>query len=112
MVRETDPKLERGVGWLAFALAIGAGSAYLLVWLLLPGDDGCGPPGHSTAGRISEIAPFVFPCAAAGILLAFGSKRRWRVPTLAWGAIMIVVISGMLEVVVLLLEIGVHMCTQ
>lgn len=111
-MHEPDPELERGVGWLALALAVSAAFAYLLVWLLLPGDDGCGPPGHSTAGRISEIAPFVLPCAAAGVLLAFGSTRRWRVPTLAWGAITLVVISGMLEAFVLFLEIGVHMCTQ
>jgi hypothetical protein len=110
-MREIDPQAERGVGWLAFALAITAAAAYVLVWYLLQGDDGCGPPGHSTAGRIFAIAPFVLPFAAAGILLAFGLKRRWRVLPLSWGAITIIVISGMLEVFVLL-EIGVHRCTQ
>jgi hypothetical protein len=111
-VRENDDKPERAVGWLAFAFVLGAAAAYLLVWHLLPGDDGCGPPGHSTAGRVVEVAPFVLPVAAAGILLAFGSKRRWRVGTLAWGAVTIVVIGGMLEVFILLYEIGVHQCTQ
>lgn len=67
---------------------------------LLPGDDGCGPPGHSSVGGISEIAPL----RGAGTLLAFGSRRHWRGPIVAWGAIAIVVISGMLEVLVLALR--------
>jgi hypothetical protein len=76
------------------------------------GGDCCGPPGHSTAGCVFAIAPFVLPFAAAGILLAFGLKRRWRVLPLSSGAITIVVIGGILELFVLLLEIGVHRCTQ
>jgi hypothetical protein len=109
---ECDPEHKERAGWLTFALAVGAAAAYLLVWRLLPGDDGCGPPGHSTAGRISEIAPFVLPFAAAGIFLATGLKRAWRVTSLSWGVVTIVVLSGMLEVFVLLTEIGVHQCTQ
>jgi hypothetical protein len=109
---ETASKSERGAGWLVFALAVVTVAAYLLVWRLLPGDDGCGPPGHSTAGRISEIAPFVIPFLSAGTLFAFGWKRRWRVPTISWGIITILVVGGVLEVVLLLLEIGIHNCTQ
>ena len=109
---ESDVKPERAVTWLTLVLAIGAPAVYLLVWRLLPGDDGCGPPGHSTAGRILEFAPFGLPFAAAAILLGFAWKRRWRVPTLAWGAVTIVVISGTLEAVVLFLEIAAHNCTQ
>jgi hypothetical protein len=71
-----------------------------------------GKSGHSTAGRVLEAAPFVLPLAAVGIVLGFGSKRRWRVDTVAWRALTIVVIGGMLEVFILLYEVGVHQCTQ
>ncbi len=111
-VHEPNPKPDSGAIWLAFALALGTAAAYLLLQPVFGGVDGCGPPGHSTLGRISEATPFVLPLAAAGILLAFGGMRRWRGPTLVWGAITILVISGLLEVFVFLVEFVVHHCGE
>jgi hypothetical protein len=107
-----QPQASLGRELATLALTLVGPAAYLLLWSLLGGTDGCGPPGHSTSGRISEAAPFVLPLAAAGILFAFGAKRRWRVPTLARGAITIVATSGLVEVFILLLEVGVHHCTE
>jgi hypothetical protein len=112
IMQEPNPKPDSGAGWLTFALAIGAAAAYLLLWSLLGGTDGCGPPGHSASGRISEATPLVLPFAAAGLLFAFGAKRCWRVSTLAWGTITIIVTSGLLEVLIFLIELGAHHCTE
>jgi hypothetical protein len=49
---------------------------------------------------------------AAGIVLTFGANRRWRGPTLAGATIATVVISGMLEVLIFLLEFGAHLCGE
>jgi hypothetical protein len=111
-VHAPNPKPDSGASWLTLALAFGAAAAYLLVWYLLGGTDGCGPPGHSTSGRMFGAAPFVLPLAAAGIVLAFGAKRAWRGPTLVWAAMTTIVVSGMLEVLIFLLEFGAHLCGE
>jgi hypothetical protein len=111
-VQAPNRKSDSSASWLTVALALGAAAAYLLLWAVLGGTDGCGPPGHSTSGRILEAAPFVLPFAAAGILFAFGAKARWRAPALARTSITIVVTSGLLEALILLIEVGVHHCTE
>lgn len=91
---------------------MGTAAAYLLCRTLAPGTDGCGPPGHSSAGFILKIAPFAFPFMSALVFLTVGFGRRWRLSTRVSGAITIVVIGGMLEALILILEIAVHKCTQ
>jgi hypothetical protein len=111
-VHEPNPKFDSAASWLALALAVGAAIAYLLLWSLLNGTSGCGPPGHSTSGRIFSAAPFVLPLAAAGVLLVFGATRRWHGPTLARAAITTVGIGGVLEVFVFLLEFAARHCGE
>lgn len=38
---------------LAFALAMATAIAYGVLWSFFGGLTGCGPPGHSTSGRLS-----------------------------------------------------------
>jgi hypothetical protein len=111
-VHDPNPKPDSGSVRVALALALGAAAGYWLVWALLGGSDGCGPVGHSSAGRILSASPFVLPLAAVVIFLAVGWVRCWRVSTLVWSAITIIVIGGLLEILVLLHQIGIHQCTQ
>jgi hypothetical protein len=107
----SNPKAERGAGWLTSLLALAAPAGYLLVWYLLMGD-GCGPVGHSTAGPIFSAAPFVLPCAAAGTLIRLGIARGWRRRKLLRAAATVLITSGMLEVFVFLIEFGAHHCGE
>lgn len=107
----SNPKAERGAGWLTSLLALAAPAGYLLVWYLLKGD-GCGPVGHSTSGRIFSAAPFVLPCVAAGTLIGLGIARGWRRRTLFWAVATVLVIGGVLEIFVFLVEFGAHQCGE
>jgi hypothetical protein len=106
-----NPRAERGTGWLTSLLALAASAGYLLVWHLFKGD-GCGPVGHSTAGRIFSAAPFVLPCAAAGILIGLGIARGWRRGTLLWAVTAVLLTGVMLDVFVFLIEFGTHHCGE
>src|SRR5438270_11549797 len=67
---------------LAFGLSIAAAAIYAVLWLLLKSTSGCGPPGHSTSGRVFSAAPFVLPFLAALALVTVGARRKWgRRPT-------------------------------
>ena len=108
----SNPKAERGTGWLTFLIALVPPVGYLLIWSLLKGSDGCGPPGHSTAGHILTASVFVLPVAAAGTVVAFGAARSWRRGTLAWAAASVLVIGGMLEFFAFMVEFGAHHCGE
>ncbi len=112
--RERKPTLERrAIRWtLAVALALAAAASYSLVLTVwLPGMDGCGPPGNTTAARIWVIGPFALPCLGALIFVIVGSARRWRRSWLVRGACAVVVLGGMVEFVVFAEVVaGIHHC--
>lgn len=98
-MRGTDPQPERGVAGLRSGSA-SAQQPHICSYAFAARGRRLRPAGSLECGGISEIAPL----RGAGTLLAFGSRRHWRGPIVAWGAIAIVVISGMLEVLVLALR--------
>jgi hypothetical protein len=97
---------------LAVALSIAAAIAYALLWSLLKGTSGCGPPGHSTSGRIFSAAPFVLPVLAAAALLPVAAKLRWRRRTVAQAVLTTVGTAAVIEILVFLLEFGTHHCGE
>jgi hypothetical protein len=97
---------------LAFVLAIAAAIGYAVLWSLLPGSTGCGPPGHSTSGRIFSAAPFAFPVVATVAVLLVAMALRWRRRAAVEAVIATVVTSSLLEIAVLLLQFGSHHCGE
>lgn len=97
---------------LALALSVAAAIAYAVLWQLLKSTSGCGPPGHSTSGRIFSAAPFVFPLLAALALLAAGVRLSWRRRPVALATVTTVVTAGVLEIAVFLFEFGAHRCGE
>jgi hypothetical protein len=94
----------------AGARAVDSGGGGVVMWSLLAGPSGCGPPGHSARGRIFSATPFVLPLLPAVALLSVSAKRRWRRSLVVQAVLSTVVTGGLLEVGVLLFEFGGHHC--
>ena len=97
---------------LAFALSVAAAVAYAILWSLLKGSSGCGPPGRSASGRAFSAAPLVLPILAAAVLIAVGTKLVWRRRAVVGALLTTVGTTAVLEVLVFLLEFGSHHCGE
>ena len=97
---------------LALSLRVASGVAYRVMWSVLRGLDGCGPPGHSTSGRIFSAAPFAFPLLAAIALGIVGTKLRWRRRTHVVAIVATVGLGAIAEIVVFLAEFTAHRCGE
>ena len=107
MIRGSNSPRESLAERLGLLLCIAPAAAYLVVWSF---QRGCGPPGHSTAGRLLTAAPFAFPGLAVVILLIVGAKLRWRPRTVLATVVTVVGAAAVLEILVFLLEFGTHHC--
>lgn len=97
---------------LALVVAAVAGIGYFLAWTLFPGLSGCGPPAHSTQGRVLGAAPFVLPVLAGVSLLVIASNFRRRRRTLLTGVLTTVGSAAALEFVIFIIEFGAHHCGE
>jgi hypothetical protein len=96
----------------ALALAAGAAAGYFLAWTLFSGLNGCGPPAHSTQGRLLVAAPFVLPLLATVALFVVASKLRWRRPTVVAAVLTTVGSAAVIEFLIFILQFGAHHCGE
>jgi hypothetical protein len=97
---------------LAVALAAAAAAGYFLAWVLFSGLNGCGPPAHSTQGRLLVAAPYVLPLLAVVPLLIIASKLRWRRRTVLTAALTTVGSAAVIEFLIFILQFGTHHCGE
>jgi prepilin signal peptidase PulO-like enzyme (type II secretory pathway) len=108
----SEPQRESIGEPLAVVLAIAAAAGYFLAWSLFHGSSGCGPPAHSTQGRIFVASPFVLPLLAAATLLAVAAKLRWRRRAVMAAVLTTLGSGAMIEFLIFILEFGAHHCGE
>jgi hypothetical protein len=102
---------ERLAALLALGLVTASAVAYFLLWSALK-YGGCGPPGHSTEGRILVFAPFALPAIATVVILGIAAKLKWRPGTVLVTVLLTILATGALEVLVFLLEFAAGNCGE
>jgi hypothetical protein len=96
---------DSAANWLVPLLAVFAAAIFLLFWLLL-GEGGCGPPGNTFRGWIFGASPTALPLISSAIILSLGVRHQWSKSTVGWAVISTVLLAGMLEAVVFIAEYG------